>query len=193
MKNLLILIATILSLTSTAQTAKEIEMVNLVNQVRTNPKSFVPVVEAYITEVSTPWVIIINGVSHKGSRKIDPALVSELKQLIVFLNTVKPVSELKMSSVLYPITKQFVTYLDSTKQVGHVGPNGQSLLQRTKSTGLTCGENSTVGDDANHAMVLLLLDFKGKTKGHRDNIFRVAYTKISVANSGAYWVQDFAL
>ena len=193
MKKLVIIIATILSFTATAQTAKEIEMVKLVNQVRTNPKSFVPVVEAYITEVSSPTSITINGVVFKGKRTVDPALVSELKQLIVFLNTVKPVGELATSSILYPITKKFVSFLDSTKQVGHVGPNGQTLTQRTKATGLTCGENSTVGSDANHAMVLLLLDFKGTTKGHRDNIFKAAYTKISVANSGAYWVQDFAL
>ena len=125
MKNLLIIIATILSFTATAQTAKEIEMVTLVNQVRTNPKSFIPVVEAYMTEMNTATKTLAGGV--KMTRKVNPALIAELKNLITFLKTVKPVGELKTSTVLYPITKKFVSYLDSVKQITHVGPNGQTL------------------------------------------------------------------
>lgn len=190
MKNLLIIIATILSFTATAQTAKEIEMVTLVNQVRTNPKSFIPVVEAYMTEMNTATKTLAGGV--KMTRKVNPALIAELKNLITFLKTVKPVGELKTSTVLYPITKKFVSYLDSVKQITHVGPNGQTLADRTKSTGLLVGENCTTGGDVNHAMILLLLDFKAEVKGHRNNIFNPKFTKIAVANSNGYWVQDFA-
>ena len=50
MKKLITIILIICSVSASfAQTAEEIEMVTLINQVRTNPESFIPAVEAYIS------------------------------------------------------------------------------------------------------------------------------------------------
>jgi uncharacterized protein YkwD len=191
MKNIIIIIATILSFTATAQTAKEIEMVTIVNQVRTNPKSFIPVVEAYIAEMSSPKIMVFGGKVVKATRKIDPALITELKFLVSFLKTVKPVNALELSLATYSITKTQVNFLDSTKQVTHTNAKGETYAKRLNALGLTGGENCTTGDDVNHAMILLLLDFKAEVKAHRNNIFNPKYTKLSVGNSGNFWVQDF--
>jgi uncharacterized protein YkwD len=187
MKNLLIIIATILSFTASAQTASEKEMFNLVNQVRTNPKSFIPVIEAYIADMSKPKKVG----SLTVTKKVDPSVIAELKSLISFLNTVKPVDSLVFSQNTYIITKLQATFMDSTKQVTHNSFNGDSYAKRIKPLGLTGGENCTTGADAKTAMILLLLDYKATEKGHRNNIFNPTYTKLSVGNSGAYWVQDF--
>lgn len=192
MKKLITIIFLFISVSASfAQTAEETEMFNLINQVRTNPKSFVPVVEAFIADLNTEKVINVNGVKMKMTKKVDPALITEAQQLIAFLNTVKPVGTLKSSSTTYGISKTHAEYMDSTKQVTHTSANGQSYSSRLKAFGLTGGENCTTGSDPKHAMVLLLLDFKAKVKGHRNNIFNPQYTKVSVAKSGNYWVQDF--
>ena len=184
MKKLATIILVICSVSvSFAQTAKETEMVALINQVRTNPKSFVPVVEEFIKN---------GGNATRFATKANPKMIAEAKALIVFLNTVKPVDSLKTSSVLYPIAKAHVNYLDSTKMVSHIGRNGQTLADRTKSTGLLVGENATTGGDVKLAMLFLLIDYNATVKGHRNNIFNPKYTKVAAANSGGYWVQDFA-
>jgi uncharacterized protein YkwD len=189
MKNLLILIATILSFTATAQTATEIEMVTLVNQVRTNPKSFIPAVEAYIESAKK-----LNSLGGRMTNKTTGKSVDnvmEAKFLISFLNTVKPVKPLELSIALYTITKSHANYLDSTKKVSHTGPNGQTLAERTKASGLSVGENVGTGSTATNAMVQLLIDLSSPTKGHRTNIFNPKYTQLSVGNTGNIWVQDF--
>jgi uncharacterized protein YkwD len=184
MKKLATIILIICSVSASfAQTAKETEMVALINQVRTNPKSFIPVVEAFINN---------GGTGLKLKVKSNPKMIAEAKALIAFLSTVKPVDSLKTSSVLYPITKAHVNYLDSTKTLSHTGRNGQTLADRTKSTGLSCGENTTTGGDVKLAMLYLLIDYNAPVKGHRNNIFNPKYTKVAAANSGGYWVQDFA-
>jgi uncharacterized protein YkwD len=191
MKKLITIILVFSSLSASfAQTAKEKEMVVMVNQVRTNPKSFIPVVEEYIKNVESGNNV--TGSKIKMTITSNPKMIAEAKALIVFLNTVKPVDSLKTSSVLYPITKSHVEYLDSIKSLSHTGRNGQTLADRTKSTGLTCGENVTTGGDVKLAMLFLLIDYNATVKGHRNNIFNAKYTKIAVANSNGYWVQDFA-
>lgn len=188
MKNLLILIATILSFTTNAQTAKEIEMIALVNQIRTNPKSFIPVIESYI--VSVKKLKSLGGtITNKRTGIVDG--VVEGNALIAFLKIQKPVKALELSVILYPVTKSHANYLDSTKQVSHTGPNCQTLAQRTKSSGLLVGENVGTGITATDVMIQLLLDLSSSTKGHRTNIFNPKYTQLSVGNTGNVWVQDF--
>jgi len=200
MKNLLILLVTLFSFTATAQTAEEIDMVVLVNQVRTNPKSFVPAVEAYIKTLeakTNPF----GGVNIKGAtvtKKTSNAsaafkpLIAEAKALIVFLNTVKPVKALELSLVLYPVASEQAKYLDSIKQLGHTGANGKSFTKRTSMLATLVGENCATGATATDALLMLLIDYGDKPKGHRANIFNTKYTQMSVAKAGNTWVQDFS-
>lgn len=186
MKNLILIIATFLTLGATAQTNEEIEMVTLVNQVRTNPKSFIPIVEAYKASIGKEKYT-----NKTTGGKID--MVAECNTLISFLKSVKPVSALELSLILYPVTKSQAKYLDSTKQCGHTGPNGQTLLDRTKGLGLLVGENcvSNNGKSITETLIQLLLDAGLKEKSHRANIFNPKYSQISVAKIGSVLVQDF--
>lgn len=200
MKNLVIIIATILSLTATAQTAKEIEMVTLVNQVRTNPKSFVPAVEAYIKTLEEKQncggmkIKITGAVVTKKSTTVTGnfnGLIAEAKKLIVFLNTQKPIKALELSLTLSPIARTQAEYIDSIKTLTHNGLNESTTKRFTKGFTLS-GENCAVGTTATNAMIELLVDYGVANKGHRTNIFNKAFTKIAIGNSNEYWVQDFA-
>lgn len=199
MKNLLIIIATILSFTATAQTAKEIEMVTLVNQVRTNPKSFVPAVEAYIKDLEAKQngggikIKIAGAVVTKKSTTVTGnfnGLIAEAKKLIVFLNTQKAIKALTVSPALYVTAKTQAEYIDSIKTLTHDGLNESATKRFTKGFTLS-GENCAVGTTATNAMIELLVDYGVANKGHRGNIFNKAFTQIAIGNSNEYWVQDF--
>ncbi len=185
MKKVIILIVLCVSTIASAQTAEEIEMTNLINKIRTNPTSFIPVIEAYIASSKQ-----LSFTNKKTGKQID--IVGEGTKLIAFLKNVKAVDSLKVSLVLYPIAKSHAKYVDSTKQIGHTGPNGQLFTDRVKSTGLTCGENVGVGRTATEVMIALLIDLSSPTKGHRTNIFNPNYKQVSVAKVGNIWVQNFA-
>ena len=199
MKNLFIAITIILSLTSSAQTAQETEMFNLVNQVRTNPKSFIPVVEEYIKtlEVSPES---FGGIKLKGvtvtkktnnAKTITNPLIAEAKDLIIFLKTQKSVKALNVSPSLYVIAKAQADYMDTIKNLTHNGPNGESASKRFTKNFILCGENCATGTSATNVMLSLLIDYGIKDKGHRKNIFLKEFTKIAVGNTNQYWVQDF--
>jgi len=199
MKNLIIIIATILSFTASAQTAEEIEMVVLVNQVRTNPKSFIPVVESYIKALETtpnPFKdfkikgVIVTKKTNHGKDVVNP-MIAEAKALIVFLKTQKSVKELTLSYNLYIIAASQAEYLDSIKTLTHNGPNGESSTKRFTKGFTLCGENCAIGTTATEALLLLLIDSGNTPKGHRTNIFRKSFTQIAVGNKHQYWVQDF--
>lgn len=174
---------------SFAQTAEEIEMVTLINQVRTNPESFIPAVEAYIASAKKLKALGAKTTNKSTSKSVD--IVAEGEALIAFLKSAKPVKALKLSTFLYANTKSHAQYLDSTKQLSHTGPNGQTLVDRTKNVSKTAGENCGTGKTATDVMVQLLIDLSSPNKGHRANIFNADYTQVSVGKSGNTWVQDF--
>jgi hypothetical protein len=198
MKKLVLILLTLTLTNIFGQTTNEIEMFKLINQVRTAPKTFIPVVEAQIKKLEdlkngkqikfNSKITVIN-TKHTYSPKLD-TLILEAKDLIKFLNSIKPVNALTISNVMYSTTKTFSNFLDSKKEIGHTGINDQTFAKRIQTVGLTGGENCTVGLDANEAMYLLLVDY-GKEKGHRNNLFNVNYKQVSVANTGNVWVQDF--
>jgi uncharacterized protein YkwD len=201
MKNLVILIATILSFTATAQTAKEMEMVTLVNQVRTNPKSFIPVVEAYIKTLETNTnddtfaKIKIKGATvtkktNNAKSYVNP-MIAEAKGLIAFLKTQKSVKALTLSPALYTYAKAQSVYMDSIKTLTHAGPNGESVTKRFTKNFTLCGENCAKAETATEALLLLLIDMGNNPKGHRTNIFLKEFTQIAVGNTNNYWAQDF--
>ena len=190
MKKLITIIFVICTVsTSFAQTAEEIEMVTLINQVRTNPSSFIPVVEAYIASAKTLKALGAKTTNKSNGKVVD--VVAEGEALIAFLKTAKPVKAMSVSVALYTVTKSHAQYLDSTKQLSHTGPNGQTLADRVKNVTKNAGENCGTGKTATDVMVQLLMDLSSPTKGHRTNIFNPEYKQVSVAKSGNTWVQDF--
>lgn len=185
MRKLLILAITALSVVSSAQTFEEKEMLSLVNQVRTNPKSFIPLVEDYIKSIE-------KGISYgiKYNRGIN--VIYEANNLIDFLNHANPIDSLIESDDLYPFTKNQALYSDSIKQCTHIDSHGELLSDKINSNKVLCGENCTYNaSNAKYVLIEWLLDIGNKDKGHRANIFNTKFTKTAVGKVGDYWVEDF--
>jgi len=208
MKNLLILVAIIFTISVNAQTSEELEMFNAVNQLRSNPKSFIPHVEAYIKKLESfigkslidvklgSNVIITKNTKTIENKETLDSLISETKQLIEFLKSQKSTSSLEFNKKLYTTSKKFVNYLDSTKKIGHTGPDNQTLSDRILGLdlGLNLGENCVVNKDntsITETIIIWLVDFKVKDKGHRKNLLNEKFVLTATAKSGNYWVQDF--
>ncbi len=197
MKFLLLLVITILSFTIVGQTSEEIEMITIVNQLRTDPKSFIPVVEDYIKKlkITQEPIFDIKGVTitkrTNNIKSVNHELITEAKKLILFLNHVTPVKELMISENLYLIAKTQVTYIDSIKTITHAGKNCNSVTKRFTDNFILCGENCVIAPSLTEALLILLIDSGNNSKGHRTNIFLSSFTKISIAHKNQYWVQDF--
>ena len=197
MKHLLILVLAFLTLTPKAQTVEDADMVVLINQIRYAPKTFVPYVEAYIQRLETGIdtrkfkTVTVKVQSTAKKSGLTDSLIAEANRLIVYLKNKKSTYTIELAVGLYPITKAHAKYLDSTNQITHDGPNGQTLKDRTK--GYTVIENAclTKNGDVADCLVQLLMDYGTKVKTHRDNIFSGKVSQVSVARSGNVWVQDF--
>ena len=179
MKHLLITFLVILNLIISAQTTEEINMINQINTVRTNPKSFIPVVESYIkdleskgsidtTKFNMKYVKIKSRHNQPIESKRNDTLIAEAKRLITFLKIQKPVKALSMSSKLYTIATAQVIYMDSIKTLTHNGPDGN---KRYTKGFILSGENCSIGKNYTEALLVLLIDFGNERKGHRTNIF----------------------
>ena len=164
MKNLLILLVTLFSFTATAQTAEELEMVNLVNQVRTNPKSFIPVIEDYIKQLDTLkktnglcgknfTMKVIKCTSSANTSGLNDRLIIEAKKLIKVLNKTKPVCKLILNTDMYIITKNYAKYLYTTHKLEH-----GNVTKRFKALNILVSENLADGNML-EAMINLMVDY----------------------------------
>lgn len=201
MKNLILIIATFLSLGATAQTSEEIEMVTMVNQIRTNPKSFIPAVETYIKNLELHkrtigvdnkafGMKVINSTSTANTSGLNDRLISEAKKLIVVLNNTKPLCVLTVRMDMYIITKDFAKYLDSTQTLDHY-----KTQERFKSLGIFVSENlNKQNADVLNCLLSLMIDSDGinKSYGHRKNILDPKIKFISVAKFNDIWIQNFS-
>jgi len=194
----------------------ELKMVDEINTLRTNPKSYIQYVEEYIS--TQEWFLTLhktakvkaksttsnqnsnndntNGKTLSGTdvflRNIEVA-----KGLIKILDTLKPLSKLTVRTDMYVITKTHMEYLTSVNKIGHYGPNGQTLGDRMKPLKLTVGENCASNEGIVKTIVLLLVDagcdtFKEGYFGHREALLNPKYKFVSVAINNIYVVQNFA-
>lgn len=180
MEKIILIVLLLISVKTNAQSPKEIEMFDLINELRTNPKSFIEIIENYEKSITN--------FSFKQNGKPINILV-ETKKLKIFLKSVKPVNKLEFSNEIYTVTKTHANYLDSLKILSHTGKNGLTLRKRLPN--ITVGEN--VGNNLTpiQSVISFLLDLSDKDKGHRKNLLNPIWTKVSIGNSGTYWVQNF--
>lgn len=192
MKNIVIITFLLVSTVSFSQidsiSADEIELVNQINQLRTNPKSYIPHVEDYIKRQE--WFIRLytqkgckvqakstsshvnknndgyGGVTISGiamfKRNVDVA-----KTLIKILDTIKPSQALIINGDMYTITKNHLKYLNGVNKVGHFGKDSTTLDDRMKSVALknnfksygeNCMGNIDAGDPITKSLTYLLID-----------------------------------
>ena len=131
-----------------AQTGLDSVMLEEINRVRTNPKSYVPLIEDYIKskqlflkriKSGTTKYVSVQGTKDKNN-KFKPngvktsgksAVLKDIKaarELINTLKKMKPVGELTFCTLMDSITDVQGMYLDSIGRFGHYGPNGNATL-----------------------------------------------------------------
>jgi hypothetical protein len=194
MKAILTIVILILSLGINAQTPEELEMAKLINEIRNNPKSFIPYVENFIAKQtlkinmrfdSTKMKVNISKTKHCVNANANG--IGEAKALIVFLTKQSPIKSLDFNSMLYPSVKVHAVYLDSIKAVSndkmHFDANGIAFISKHISIK---SENCAKADTMKDAILYLMMEV-----GHRNNIMDKDAKEVSIAKSGNYWVQDF--
>ena len=174
MKMILNIFSLILLSTSLfSQTAEEKSMIVEINKLRSNPSSYIKVIEDF-KKMKTSTTI--GGFT--VTRKSNTEWVKECDETINFLKTSKPVDTLTFDNVMH-------NKLTNYKFVGeHTSLN-------------TNGTENFVGSDydVKFALALLLIDAGYTVKGHRLNLMDPKAKKVSVKkvnyNNTVFYVQDF--
>jgi hypothetical protein len=192
---------------SFGQTSEEVVLFNEVNNFRSNPKSYIPLVENYIRlqglcvdKIKNGSMTIKsgNGKLDKNNRMYDikslngldriEANIKAANELLVILDTLT-LDTVEFNMDMYSVTKVHNTHVDSIKRLGHCGVNGKSSFVRFKSTGYYVGENlctlSNIGDtmDFKPTVLMMLIDAGIKTRGHRMLLINPNYTHGSIGVS----------
>lgn len=147
-----------------------------INLVRTNPKSYIPIIKEYIKSQKTLY----------SSKPI----IIKCNEIISLLDTIKPMD---------PIVEN--KYIDSSLAYHKVDSINQKVIHddvllRLNKYGKfkSVGENIYQIEDPRGAVVLLLVDIG--SNGHRDNILNRKFTDIGVREitfkNKKYFIQDFA-
>jgi hypothetical protein len=155
-----------------SQTSDEKLMMIEINRLRSNPTSYIKVIEDF-KKMKTSTTI--GGLT--VTRKSNVDWVKECDEAINFLKTAKPVDTLTFD-------KDFYNKLNNFNFVGehtHLNTNG--------------AENIVPSNSVTYGMALLLIDANVSGKEHRINLMNPKAKKVAVKkfvyNNQTYFVQDF--
>ena len=150
----------------------EEEIVYWINTVRTNPISFINVLESYLSRTS------------KDGKYSDPETnlkynlhegTSALTEAINYLKTSGPLSPLSLSAGLKICAGEHAEDLGKSGRVGHSGSNGSGLQQRVETVGnwrKSIAENISVYDfSAINVIASFIVDDGNPTRSQRRNLF----------------------
>jgi uncharacterized protein YkwD len=160
--------------------AFEQSILNEMNAVRANPKSYVPYVEEYKKRFKGNVVYFPNGAmirTNEGITAVDEA--------IDFLKTASPVAPLKFVTGLAKTSNLQLSNLLDDPSLGHMSKDGTQLPQRLEkfgSVGSIYAENITYDAPTPLEIILaMIVDDGVKSRGHRKNLFGSDFRQVGIA------------
>jgi len=153
------------------------------NKIRKNPKSYIPIVEKYLTYFK-------DGVLYNPGENVgisSPEGPSAYEKCIKFLKTQNPVKELQLNALLSNSAQDHANDIGPKGLTDHVGSDGSQPSDRIEkylNWELSLAENLDFGGKTGEEIIVsLIVDDGVPSRGHRTNIFKADSSYVGIGLS----------